>query len=143
MIKLLSIQTDTGEIYNVGDTVKWREQIYTIKILGQIFVNLGNNIVARISELQLYIEPNFELPKNWHVVTTPETKKIIFDWHAVWNNRYPEGDILVGMSYNSCTGTYSKGWNRIGEIKSESPVFSYDFGEEITFEQFQKYVLNQ
>lgn len=72
-----------------------------------------------------------ELPKLWHVVVTKESQKELEIWRG------------VSLPINKIVGVYNKGGgkghNPYGKIKGDS----YDFGEEITFEEFKVLVLKK
>lgn len=81
----------------------------------------------------------FILPDNWHILVTEENAKDVLKWRFEDNYNRKDNirflDYIVGMD-----GTGFKGHNPKTEIKSED---SYDFGNEITYAQFKKYVLNK
>lgn len=85
--------------------------------------------VFNLSEVNI----EFVLPENWHVVVTEENKEDILKWY---NCSAQIGNIVGMVKWD--TGDIHKGWNR-SNIKSES----YDYGVEITYDQFLKYVLKQ
>lgn len=79
----------------------------------------------------------FILPDNWHILVTEENAKDVLKWRFEDNYNRRDNtrflDYIVGMD-----GTGFKGHNPKDQIKSED---SYDFGNEITYAQFKKYVL--
>jgi len=84
-------------------------------------------------------DDNFTLPQYWHVIVTVVNHDMLLKW---FNGLHlPIGNIC-GMckSINSDnTITYTKEHNPRTSIKSPN----YDFGIEITTEQFKKYVMNE
>lgn len=84
------------------------------------------------------IEPEFTLPENWHIVITAENQEIV-------SKRYYDNGFLVPIS-NICGNTkcnnrgITKGHNFKNMVKSGN-MLRYDFGTEITFDQFKKHVL--
>ena len=90
---------------------------------------------------------NFKLPKNWHVVVTQENIEEVLNWR--FKNKVKEYEItnflesenVVGVTFDSINNNYKKGHNPKSRTKDEEG--DYDFGIEITTEQFRKYVLNK
>lgn len=82
----------------------------------------------------------FILPERWHIVTTSENIKDVWEWRMNEpyrsNDRILTIDKIVGM----CNPD-EKGHNPKSNIKSDNG--SYDFGIEITYDQFKEHVLNQ
>lgn len=77
------------------------------------------------------MENNFILPKHgWHVVVTQENQKELSKWRELYNNTLLKIGYIVGMY--------------IGGTKEHNPPDKRDgFGEEITYEQFLKYVMKK
>lgn len=96
-----------------------------------------------LSEIQQYLPPNhpdkeFILPKNWYVIVTKENQDKVSEWR--FENKTYRVDIGKLCGYSTGTqGMEGKGHNPANEPKGDS----YDFGKEITFEQFKKYVLKE
>ena len=76
-----------------------------------------------------------ELPKLWHVVVTQENREILSKWRDVKLNT----NQITGVCYHNG----EKGHNPLHDIKDKDPNFSYNFGEEITFEEFKVLVLKE
>jgi len=87
----------------------------------------------------------FFLPPNWHIIVTKENAEEVLRWR--FKNSYKNEDKitfknhLVGMTIDYDGTLYEKGHNPKDKVKD--PDGHYDFGIEITYEQFKKYVLNQ
>lgn len=77
---------------------------------------------------------SFVLPERWHVLVTEENQQIVSDWRLEYKNtkNLINIDKIVGICNPG-----EKGHNPKTELKSDT----YDFGIEITTEQFRKYVL--
>lgn len=86
---------------------------------------------------------NFVLPPNWYVVVTEENKDVLSDWRFGKNRNdcllpgyivgIPTGYVLENSrEHNKTNNSY--------DIKHDG---EYDFGEEISFELFQEYVLKE
>jgi len=84
----------------------------------------------------------FILPKNWHIIVTEENAEDVLKWRFEKNyldkDKVIYLDNLVGICVTSYD-SYEKGHNLKYDIKGDS----YDFGIEITYPQFKKYVLNK
>ena len=83
----------------------------------------------------------FILPDNWHIVVTEENAEDVLKWRFESSYSYKDkadySDNLVGIAKED--NCYHKGHNPKTEIIGDT----YDFGIEITYQQFKKYVLNQ
>lgn len=87
---------------------------------------------------QKYPKKEFTLPKNWHVVVTGENQKEVSEWRG-YQGLIPIGKIAgICLKFNS---SFHKGHNSQNDIKDKDGW--YDFGQEITTEQFRKYVLKK
>lgn len=84
-------------------------------------------------------EKEFTLPENWHIICTIENQKILTNWRTNMDYLLPI-DYLVGMA--KYPDRIIKGHNPKNSITSKIGN-SFDFGKEITFEQFKKYVLKE
>ena len=82
----------------------------------------------------------FELPNNWHIITTEENIKDVWEWRM--GEPYILGDrnLRVNQIAGIC-GNGEKGHNPLGSLGS--PNDSFWFGSEITYEQFQEHVLGK
>lgn len=81
-------------------------------------------------------EPEFVLGKIWHIKVTEENQNIVSEW------RFTDTSKKLNIGY--VTGMYN--WNGEGRrIFKEHNSYKDDnnWGDEITFEQFKKYVLKQ
>jgi hypothetical protein len=84
----------------------------------------------------------FILPKNWHIIVTEENAEDVLKWRFDKDN-----EELNKLNYylDKIVGVYKegniieKGHNPKDCIKTDT----YDFGIEITYTQFKKYVLNK
>ena len=87
----------------------------------------------------------FILPKNWHIIVTEENAEDVLKWRfeRIYNDKdkITFKNHFVGMTLNREDTQYEKGHNPKDKVKDSEG--HYDFGIEITYEQFKKYVLNQ
>lgn len=87
-------------------------------------------------------ENEFVLPEKWYIIVTEENKSHVNKWYA-------NGDSFLKPFLHICGmvkqyGEIEKGYNEINDIKNGSGNdFTYDFGTEITFEQFKEHVLKE
>lgn len=81
----------------------------------------------------------FVLPTLWHVVTTDENLKDVHEWR-LGEKYYGDRGLYVNMIAGICRPG-EKGHNSLHSIKSLNG--SYDFGVEITTEQFYEHVLGR
>lgn len=79
-----------------------------------------------------------KLPECWYVEVTDENVKILSEWRGVYNL---DSSNIVGILKNY-DGKFRKGHNPKNLI-SESGLNGYNFGTKITFEQFEKWILNK
>ena len=82
----------------------------------------------------------YELPKNYHVRVTKENQSVLAKWLQMVSPQYLTEEHIVGMTYFG--GKLRRGWNPKNKIKDVGPE-GWDFGEEITYEQFKEYVLGE
>ena len=90
--------------------------------------------------LVLKEKTNFVLPEFWHVLVTDENKQALSDWlfgAPVPYYKLESNLHIVGICRQNSLNP--KGYNLKDNLKGTN----YNFGEEITFEQFKKYVLKQ
>lgn len=83
---------------------------------------------------------NFKLPENWHVITTEENREVLSDWR--WGKGYAkpiEAGKIVGMVMSISKGFCTKSNNPKECVKSDT----YDFGIEITYNQFKFHVMGE
>lgn len=84
----------------------------------------------------------FTLPDKWHIIVTKENAEDVLKWR--FGESYEDEDklkyqdFIVGITLNH-GGIFEKGHNPKNKIKGDS----YDFGIEITYEQFKKHYLNK
>jgi hypothetical protein len=87
----------------------------------------------------------FKLPDNWHILVTEENAEDVLTWRFedIYNDKdkITFKNHLVGMTINHKGTQYVKGHNPKDDITD--PDGHYDFGIEITYEQFKRYVLNK
>lgn len=86
-------------------------------------------------------EEEFVLPEIWHCIITKENQEVLSKWRLSNCSSLLNIGYLVGMTKHGNNRIF-KGHNP-GDKISEKSIFSYDFGNEITYEQFLKYVLKQ
>lgn len=84
--------------------------------------------------LQLVIEDEFTVPKQWHIhVKTPEQAKIVGRW-------FDQSEFTTPNSPNFYENDCRLGiWGGV----SAGNVYGNDYGTRITYEQFEKYILKQ
>lgn len=83
------------------------------------------------------IDAAFVLPEKWYVIVTEDNKDVLSRWRFTNQSH----KLKVGQ-ITGCVGTVSREHNDFNPITKEGVCDGYyDFGEEITFEQFKKYVL--
>lgn len=160
--KILQVSNQEGSIFDIGDIVQGlnikKYQIIPLEIIGFRFNKANDGIIATcnkptsngisIDKIEHYIESKvgkeFVLPEIWWVRVTNENKEILTKWrHSNTNTVYPRSvGELVGMSKSNDIGTITKGHNRVNITKSDDK-YGYNFGNEITFDQFKKYVLKE
>lgn len=87
----------------------------------------------------------FILPKNWHIIVTEENAENVLKWRfeRIYNDKdkITFKNHFVGMTLNHKGTQYEKGHNPKDDVKDSEGY--YDFGIEITYSQFKKYVLNK
>lgn len=99
-------------------------------------------LLTDLSEIQEYLPDGhpdkiikeFVSAPNWWIAVTEENKDVLSKWRS--------STLSVGQLCGMCkwnTGEILKGHNPINKTNS----YSYSFGNEITFEQFKKYVLKE
>jgi len=102
-------------------------------------LNKSNLPVQSVKEFLKMInekEPEFVLGKTWHIKVTEENQNIVSEW------RFTDTSKKLNIGY--VTGMYN--WNGEGRrIQKEHNSYKDDnnWGDEITTEQFKKYVLKQ
>jgi hypothetical protein len=85
------------------------------------------------------LQKEFRLPKNWYVVVTEENRDLLSKWRFDDNeNKLDVGD---NCGIVKTPHRFTKAHSSSGCIKDLDGLWSYDFGQEITFEQFKKHVL--
>jgi len=90
--------------------------------------------------LDVVLEEKFVLPEIWHIIVTKENQDIVTKWREVTGDyKLPIGH-LTGIT--KIGNNLNKGHNPGKSIRKEGR-YGFDFGEEITFEQFKKYVLKE
>lgn len=80
--------------------------------------------------------------KNFYVVVTEENNEVLSKWRFGHDRLKLSNNEIVGIvlyKFETNNHKYVKGHNARHQIKDET----YDFGEEITFEQFKKYILKE
>ena len=85
----------------------------------------------------------FVLPQNWWIRVTDENKDILTKWFG--DDGLTNMD-LVGITKVMHSGDvyYSKSFNHFDSIKSyDEGYYHFDFGEEITYDQFIEYVFKE
>lgn len=79
-----------------------------------------------------------KLPECWYVEVTDKNVKILSEWRGV----YDLNNLNIVGIFKDYDGKFKKGHNPKNLISEPNPN-SYTFGTKITFEQFQKWILNQ
>ena len=77
-------------------------------------------------------EPEFVLPKLWHIIITTENYEILSKY---FSNNLPHSVLYT----KGIMGFYKE--NKLGHTHTQIKGYDWDFGIEITFDQFKKYVL--
>jgi hypothetical protein len=83
------------------------------------------------------MKEEFKLPENWWIDVTDDNINILKKW---WDCPSYNTSHIIGMVKWISSGQIRRGYNLKRVTKVEG---SYDFGKEITIEQFIKYVLKQ
>ena len=86
----------------------------------------------------------FVLPEIWHIIVTEENQKILSGWRECKNGYLLPINHLTGLTKNN-SGKITKGHNTGTEIKKIGMYNNtgFDFGNEITLEQFKQCVLKK
>lgn len=148
---IVSVVNKEGNIFEIGDTIisikSKRKTVQTIKSFQYSADKLKIQAVTtlhvkgiNIERLEHFIEvePEFVLPDTWYVVVNKENLDTLSKWMFKNSNfKLAIGGIVGKNNFQGCKN--SKGWNETKIIKGKY----YDFGNEITFEQFKKYVLKE
>ena len=82
------------------------------------------------------------IDKNWFCIVTKENRDILSKWRELSSGNSIDIGKLVGVSYDG-DGIFRKGHNPARSIKGGTGTYSYDFGKEITFEQFKEFILKE
>ena len=98
-----------------------------------------------LSEIQPYLpeghpDKKFVLPENFYIRVTEENQPVLAKWLEMSHPHYLTSAHIAGITLKN--NGFGKGYNPAGRIKNNDPN-GYDFGNEITYIQFKKYVLNQ
>lgn len=148
---IVSVANQEGNIFEIKDLVmsvkSKRKTVQTIKSFKyssdksriQTVTSLHQRGID-INRLEHFIEvePKFVLPDAWYVVVNKENLDTLSKWIFENSNfKLVIGGIVGKNNFQGCKN--SKGWNVSKLIKGKY----YDFGNEITFEQFKKYVLKE
>lgn len=81
------------------------------------------------------------LPDNWHVIITEENKKALCKWRFEKEDYDLPTGYLVGITKDK-DGKLTKGHNPGSSVKSIESL-AFDFGREISFLEFQQYILKE
>jgi len=115
---------------------------YYIQINDEVWAVSGEFRYAASEE----IDAAFVLPKKWHVKVTEVNQKILSQWSGI-EQSFLEVGYICGMVEESGSyltqKRYRPGYNPGHIISGEGIGHAYDFGSEITFNQFKKYVLKE
>lgn len=134
-------QKDTDTIH-YGEFINTKNKEYSNS--GGSFRNeYVTDIEISLEEIQPYLpeghpDKKFILPKNWHINVTEENKEEV----RKWSNIGVSTTDLCGIVKLFNPIRFETAYNTKGYIKEEGK-YAYDFGQEITYNQFKKYVLNQ
>jgi hypothetical protein len=82
------------------------------------------------------VETAFALPKNWHIIVTPENRGVVSKWRME-HIKNSHTIIDLGLAVGCCSGSNTRDHNPSTNLVGQN----YDFGIEITFDQFKQYVL--
>ena len=144
---ITKVENNEGNQFFIGDVVKSDTNIihnikgfkYNVdKTAILAITNKVPTIGVSINKIEHYIEPKvvepeFILPEKWCITTTLESQNIIFDWLLENTNWKKSGDLTIGNHYcidkDKCSG-----WMHFAPDRKIGYM-------EITFDQFQKYVL--
>ncbi len=85
---------------------------------------------------------DFILPKNWYVLVNKTNIDILSKWRYNDDTTKLYLSHLVGIT-KCANGRFEKGQNPFNKPKDLDGAFWYDFGNEITFDQFREYVLGE
>jgi hypothetical protein len=99
-------------------------------------INLFKRMITRFKKKDII----FNIDGPWHVVVTKESHDDLVKWRGGPRN-FESGEIigLAAWLENGEIKRIEKGHNPAGKIKSPD----YDFGIEISYEQFKKYILKK
>jgi hypothetical protein len=129
----------TSSYYNTGDYLKVIEDkgklCIEVEYAGVLNVRAYNNRINNgdIEIMPVGFTPEFILPENWHVVITKDNYDILSKYFATIHSHSK-------LYTTGVMGKYSK--TGIGMVNNgKLRTFSYDFGQEITLQQFETYVL--
>lgn len=98
--------------------------------------------VISFKEWQSLPDEEFVLPEKWYIIVNEENKIKVNNW-------YCNGDTFLKPYLHICGmvkqyGSIVKGYNELPNIKNgDGNDSSYDFGFEITFDQFKEHVLKE
>lgn len=116
------------------------EEMY--KTLTRLEISEIKKVLSEIDTTTSTQSEPFVLPENFYLVVTDDNQSMLREW-LVKNNKFlMEGEVVVGEivgKLKNYDGTFEYGYNPGHVIKS----VSYDFGTEITTEQFIKHVLKR
>jgi hypothetical protein len=109
-----------------------------VKVYSKASDFLGDVVTLTLDEfieMTTEVDEEFVLPKNWHVVVTAENQKVLSDWRFEGRgHKLRIGNIAGCSRSNPKVRGHNDGDGIIGD--------NYNFGTEITFDQFKQYVLN-
>lgn len=110
-------------IHNSGNRFEDQDKIHN---------NVSDIVRLATEEEVIEITGEFVLPEQWYVTVTKENKHILSKWRWPHLSDILEEGYIVGIS-----NRFSK------QGKEHNGKYEKYFGEEITFEQFKKYVLKE
>ena len=139
--------------YPIGATVKClynnrkylvADQNYETHFKEQIWFLTDDDIGIKIyadgvwAEIVSFPEKEFILPETWYIKVNEENNGVLSKWYYNDNNCLQIG-VIVGMYYSLSNNKIYKGFNPCSVLSGKT----YKFENEITFEQFKKYVLKE
>lgn len=102
---------------------------------------LSNNKIETFFEKYPRNKSNFKLPENWYVLVTEDNREVLSDW--IWGkgrtHKPIEAGKIAGMINYILPKNYIKAHNPKECVKSDN----YDFGIEITYNQFKFHVMGE
>ena len=123
-----------GTIYKTSELPKW-VQGHKLEEYWKAYMFHYKPSTKEAYDAQFVVkEPEFVLPKLWHIIITTENYEILSKY---FSNNSPHSVLYT----KGIMGFYKE--NKLGHTHTQIKGYDWDFGIEITFEQFKKYVLKE